>query len=270
MGARRKIDNITGKEISEKYKEGKSLRVLGKEYGVSTMTIRKYVLENSVETRVDDFARIFKTKEQLNDLVEKWKSGMTQKELKDHFHCGWSGIKTGLRKAGIKAKYSRLERLRLSPNIEQKIENLWAEGTDAQTIAKIMKLDRATLCRWLENHGYKVEARRPTGPKSSGWRGGRRIDKNGYILITLEKKDPYLPFMAMKNGQCFEHRYIMAKYLERPLSRYETVHHINCLRNDNRISNLQLRHGNHGVGGIFQCQDCGSLNISAIPLSETP
>jgi hypothetical protein len=53
----------------------------------------------------------------------------------------------------------------------------------------------------------------------------------------------------------------MARSLNRPLTRSESVHHINGDKTDNRLDNLQLRQGKHGNGTIAQCADCGSHNI---------
>lgn len=42
------------------------------------------------------------------------------------------------------------------------------------------------------------------------------------------------------NGMYYEHIIIMEKFLNRPLLEWETVHHINEIKNDNRIDNLFL------------------------------
>ena len=72
------------------------------------------------------------------------------------------------------------------------------------------------------------------GNKHNNWKGGRYIDKDGYIVIYR----PYHPI--------FEHRLVMEKYLGRQLTSDEDVHHKNGIKTDNRIENLQLiTHSNH-------------------------
>ncbi len=82
--------------------------------------------------------------------------------------------------------------------------------------------------------------------KSHRWKGGRTKSNQGYIWITLKPEDDFFApmcFKARKRGgsnQVPEHRLIMAKYLNRCLLPTEQVHHLNGIKTDNGIENLQL------------------------------
>ena len=76
----------------------------------------------------------------------------------------------------------------------------------------------------------------------SHWKGGRKVDKQGYSWIWL----PMHPKTV--GGYVAEHRLIMERHVGRPLFTGETVHHKNGDKQDNRIENLELRVGNHGKG----------------------
>jgi DNA-directed RNA polymerase subunit RPC12/RpoP len=66
------------------------------------------------------------------------------------------------------------------------------------------------------------------------FKGFKRKDDRGYILVYL----PTHPYG--KGNYVYEHRLVMENYLGRYLSKDEVVHHINEIKNDNRIENLQL------------------------------
>ena len=82
------------------------------------------------------------------------------------------------------------------------------------------------------------------GPGSPRWTGGKTIRPDGYIELNihgLPAEDQELAWpMSRKNNRVAEHRLIMARYLGRPLTNDEIVHHHNSDRQDNRLENLRL------------------------------
>jgi hypothetical protein len=74
-----------------------------------------------------------------------------------------------------------------------------------------------------------------TGANNPLWKGGRRVDDKGYILIN-DVTHPNRP----KRRYMLEHRLVMEKHLGRYLKKEEVVHHINSIPSDNRIENLML------------------------------
>jgi hypothetical protein len=76
------------------------------------------------------------------------------------------------------------------------------------------------------------------GNKNPYWKGGKSLKMDGYVLIRL----PDHP-QAMSNGYIFEHRLVMENKLGRQLGKYEHVHHLNTIKDDNRPENLELVNG---------------------------
>jgi hypothetical protein len=57
-------------------------------------------------------------------------------------------------------------------------------------------------------------------------------NRDGYVVLSQGKK-------GIKQ-RVFEHRVVMEAHLGRPLLSFETVHHRNGVRDDNRIENLEV------------------------------
>lgn len=72
------------------------------------------------------------------------------------------------------------------------------------------------------------------GNKHWNFKTGRRIDGDGYVKI-LDRSNP-----RAKSGYVLEHILIMEEHLGRQLTKDEVVHHINEVRTDNRLENLEL------------------------------
>ncbi len=115
-----------------------------------------------------------------------------------------------------------------------------------EEIKKLYNEDKLTLAEIANRYGYKSPVtimnfmnkhnipRRPRGSwviitnanrsyargkLSTNWKGGKRKHVYGYI---------------------FEHRLIIEEYLKCYLEPHLVVHHINGIKNDNRLENLQV------------------------------
>jgi hypothetical protein len=71
-----------------------------------------------------------------------------------------------------------------------------------------------------------------TGSDHFHWKGGRSIDRYGYMLILTKKGN--------KRRYVKEHRIVAEKMLGRKLKRNEDVHHKNGIKTDNRPENLEV------------------------------
>jgi hypothetical protein len=66
------------------------------------------------------------------------------------------------------------------------------------------------------------------GSQHPNWKGGRWKHSSGYIGISI------------KGFVMLEHRYIMEQHIGRKLAPEERVHHVNGIKDDNRVENLIL------------------------------
>ncbi|KKN13074.1 hypothetical protein LCGC14_1009980 [marine sediment metagenome] len=115
---------------------------------------------------------------------------------------------------------------------ERKCDNCGIkERARMSTIYRGRKRRRSTvdLCKKCSNLSqFRKCAFDRTGKNSVNWNGGIRIN-NGY-------RQHYLGKGAYRNEQ----RIIMEKHLNRSLKKKEKVHHIDCNKLNNKISNLYL------------------------------
>jgi len=116
-------------------------------------------------------------------------------------------------------------------------ELLELEGKTLEECAKILRCGMNTVRRRVRQCGIKTQRR---GPRAGvghfhSWKGGRHIDKDGYVLI-------YSPEHPQASAHKYvpEHRLVMEKKLRRYLRRAEVVHHRDGDPANNAVENLEL------------------------------
>ena len=118
----------------------------------------------------------------------------------------------------------------------------WYTRCDCGNIGNVASTNlihgRSTSCGCYKNEVMKARV----GKNNPSWKGGVSY-KDGYKLI----KDPTHP-NAEATGYVREHFVVMTEKLGRALLPYETIHHKNGIKDDNRIENLELWSSSHPSG----------------------
>ena len=81
------------------------------------------------------------------------------------------------------------------------------------------------------------------GESHQNWKGGKHLNSDGYVKVLCHGHKN-----SHANGYIFEHILVMSTHLKRALSKNETVHHINGIKTDNKIENLELWSKSHPCG----------------------
>lgn len=105
------------------------------------------------------------------------------------------------------------------------------------TKRKEKQCDRCKKTVWKDSKlCLKCLGKKQTGKGSPTWKGGKIKHKKGYVLKMAKDH----PRSKSNNGYVFEHILVMEKKLGRYLVKGENIHHINGVKDDNRIKNLEL------------------------------
>jgi hypothetical protein len=133
-------------------------------------------------------------------------------------------------------KYARGHATKGKPHSEQHKQNI----TKAKMGHPVSKETREKLRKFFKGKPISKEHKQnigksKTGDKNAMWKGGKYLDSYGYYKVWA----PTHPFKDYW-GYVFEHRLVMEKHIGRYLPRDKLVHHINEIKTDNRIENLQV------------------------------
>ena len=153
---------------------------------------------------------------------------------------------------------------------EQTVRELLVDqGLTQDAACEILNCGNNCLRRLIRK--YQIPTQR-VGPRSGpghhhSWKGGRIVDKDGYILL-------YRPDHPHARGGKYvlEHRLIMEAHLGRYLAPEEVVHHKDVNHQNNEWNNLELfatnaDHLRHELTGRSRIPNSGRRTKTTTPLS---
>lgn len=196
-------------------------------------------------------------------VAEAYKNGGRSGEISKQYGINKKMVTTIAREHGVEVRgqYDDTGRRKMeTDHLRDAVLAFRGSGLSQMEISKRVGCSQPVVGRILRENGVATKRPQELGPANGSWKGGRIKHPSGYMMVWVHPNSPFAS-MRIRTGYVMEHRYVMAQALGRVLLREESVHHINGDKTDNRLENLQLRHGKHGTGVVMVCCDCGSHNV---------
>lgn len=234
--------------LAAEYAAGKSLRQLAREYGISTKPIERILRQHGIESRPSGrWSDVVLTDEQAKDLRAEYDAGSSLQKLATSHGYPHAAVRRaieslgGVRRRGPGAAAFTSEQ-------RQEIARRFIAGETQRDLARVFGCGESTIARALRLEGIAAGAHGQKGERHHGWKGGKRLNENGYVMIRVAPDDEIGQAMGPQNGYLLESRLVMARHLGRPLFADEFVHHGPRGKEDNTIDNLELWTTHHPKG----------------------
>jgi hypothetical protein len=248
-------------DMVRRYQGGETATSLGVDFGCSTQTITRNLSRLGVlDPRRGPRSRY--TPEEKRALVARYEGGESLASIARDLGCTAGNVRFMLLAQGVQMRAHH--RPSVPSETLDLIRQRRFEGVSHRRIGEELGRPQHWVLTQCRAMGLPPDPTK-SGPAHHAWKGGRIVFRK-YVHVWINPTDPLAVMASPHTGYVPEHRLVMARALGRPLTRRETVHHINDDQQDNRLENLQLRQGNHGSGARFACLDCGSHNVEALPL----
>ena len=169
---------------------------------------------------------------QVEQIAELHRSGRNTGQIAALIPCSVDQVRHSLKRKSLKPCWSRNGRC------YQHADELreWAsQGVSLCEMGRRIGTGHSKIAAFLDRHGIARVRFDQSGENNPAWKGGRQIDKDGYVLV-LQSEHP----AANRHGYVREHRVVMEDMLGRFLTSDEVVHHKDDDHGNNDPGNLQL------------------------------
>ena len=247
-------------EIARLYLDKRMTGVeIAKELGIGATTVMRVLHRMDIDPQRDQRERQYgaKTVGREDEIISMYRTGMSMEAVGQRVGVNRITVRNVLLRRDEPIRKQGKPVQNLTSTDRARIVALRKQGWTNTSIAEDLGTSSGKVGKVLREEGvlelYKFRDHKD------------RVEAHGYILTWVAPDDP-LSVMTHSNNYAMQHRIVMARALGRPLEAYESVHHVNGDRTDNRLENLQLRQGNHGKGVRMTCHDCGSHNVGPVEL----
>jgi len=159
-------------------------------------------------------------------MMQSFLTAYRKKHSKDPMYCSRPCADAGRKKdASKKGSFACVQCGAMTPRRRKPGGRLYAQQKYCSRTCKYAHQRQRALDRFQAETTHKTHAAR-----------------NGYLRMSVPS------LVTGRKHATLEHRWVMEQSLGRPLIRAETVHHINGIRTDNRLENLELFNSRHGPG----------------------
>jgi hypothetical protein len=172
------------------------------------------------------------TTRQRERIVELHREGRSTEQIAWDAYCTVHQVRHALKKAGLKPTNGRYGACYRNADL---LRRLASEGVSLSEMARLIGSSHSKVHAFLRKHEIPLVPFQQVRENNPSWKGGRMIDKAGYILIRL----PDHPG-ADSHGYVREHRLVMEKMIGRFLQPSEVVHHKDNDPSHNVPWNLEL------------------------------
>lgn len=203
-------------KIIKLYKNGKSISEIAKISDISPPTVKRKLIENNIELNLykNNRSRI-----STEEIIYLYETGLSSIEIAKIAGISFVAILNKLKNNNINKKEPKDYRKHNYELIRKDYDN----GLSLKKLTEIYKINPSTIWYILKKTGPTRPRESLKGKDHPCWKEFKKLSGN-YVMMNYEN--------------IREHRFNIEKEIKRKLFFWEEVHHINGIRNDNKLENL--------------------------------